>query len=157
MDNGRPDEDQPGGARPGEQRCGGHDALAEELRAYATGALDLLEPWINQVREAPPRPGGTPVTCASCPLCALMALLRGERSEMAVRVAEQAAGLLTVLRAALAEGNGVRAGAATGTGSGDGGPHHGGTNGTRVTADESRDVQRIPVSRVDGGTASSPC
>jgi len=148
--------------RSNEQRssgghCGGHDALAEELRAYATGALDLLEPWINQVREAAPQPGGTPVTCASCPLCALMALLRGERSEMAVRIADQAAGLLTVLRAALAEGNGTRAGAAAGAGPRDGDTPHGGTNGTRVTADESRDVQRIPVSRVDGGTASSHC
>ena len=40
--------------RSSEQRCGGHDALAQELREYATGALNLLEPWINQVRENPP-------------------------------------------------------------------------------------------------------
>jgi hypothetical protein len=120
--------------------------MADELRAHAAGVLNLLEPWINQVRENPPAPGETPVTCASCPLCALMALLRGERSEMAVRVAEQAAGLLAVLRAALAEGNGP--GAASGDPS---------TNGAQAATDDSRDVQRIPVSRVDGGTASSHC
>lgn len=171
-----------------EERCGGHEALAEELRAHAAGVLNLLEPWINQVREAPPAPGETPVTCASCPLCAIMALLRGERSEMAVRLAEQAAGLLTVLRAALAEGNGPAWGAARGdtgahesrtnddgahaTGaqangaSGDGARGDGArgdgtsdsrTNVARPAADESRDVQRIPVSRVDGGTASGHC
>lgn len=150
--------------QPNAGRCGGHEALAEELRAYAAGALNLLEPWINQVREASPPTGGTPVTCESCPLCALMALLRGERSEMAVRVAEQAAGLIAVLRAALAEGNGAGAGADSGPGGlspsdtssgGDGSGEDG--SGARAAADESRDVQRIPVSRVDRGTASSNC
>jgi hypothetical protein len=130
-----------------EERCGGHDALAQELREYATGALNLLEPWINQVRETPPGTGETPATCATCPLCALMALLRGERSEMAVRLAEQAAGLVAVLRAALAEGNGPGAPAS----------HGPGTNGARTATDVCRDVQRISVSRVDGGTASSRC
>ena len=140
----------------GQQHCGGHDGMAEELRAHATGVLNLLEPWINQVRDAPPpRAGETPVTCASCPLCALMALLRGERSEMAVRVAEQAAGLMAVLRAALAEGNGPGSGGSRRDSRQ--GPGHSGTNGASPTADECRDVQRIPVSRVDGGTASGPC
>ena len=132
-----------------EEGCPGHEALADELRVHATGVLNLLEPWIKQVREAPPAPGGTPVTCASCPLCALMALLRGERSELAVRVAEQAVGLITVLRAALAEGNGP--GAGSGAAASDPG-----TNGSRAATDD-RDVQRIPVSRVDGGAASSHC
>ena len=173
------------GETPGEARCGGHEALVDELRAHAAGFLNLLEPWINQVRDAPPSPGGTPVTCASCPLCALMALLRGERSEMAVRVAEQAAGLLAVLRAALAEGNGSRAGAhqahahhqgngqVGGQGNGqDDGQDNGQVNGranghahraagatarVRPAPEDSRDVQRIPVSRADGGTASDPC
>jgi hypothetical protein len=134
-----------------EQRCGGHDGMAEELRAHATGVLNLLEPWINRVRDAPAQAGQTPVTCASCPLCALMALLRGERSEMAVRVAEQAAGLMAVLRAALAEGNGPGAHQSRQE------PGHSGTNGASPAADECRGVQRIPVSRVDGGTASGPC
>lgn len=134
-----------------EERCAGHDALAEELRAHATGVLNLLEPWIRQVRETPAPAGGTPVTCASCPLCALMALLRGERSEMAVRLAEQATGLIAVLRAALAEGNGPGAGSGAET------SHSPGRNGVQPAPDDGRDVQRIPVSRVDGGTASSHC
>ena len=132
-----------------EERCGGHDALAEELRAHAAGVLNLLEPWLKQIREAPPPEGGTPVTCASCPLCALMALLRGERSEMAVRVAEQAAGLVAVLRAALAEGNGP--GPSTGE------PADAHDSHAPALADDGRDVQRIPISRVDGGAASSHC
>jgi hypothetical protein len=125
--------------------------MADELRAYATGALDLLEPWINQVRDTPPRAGHNP-TCTGCPLCALLAVLRGERSEMAVRVAEQASGLLAVLRAALAEGNGARTEGTGPRADGDGAKAGGsGADGG------CRGVQRIPVSRADGGTASDPC
>lgn len=132
-------------------RCDGHDDVVEQLRARASDVLKLLEPWIDQVRDAPTASGETPATCASCPLCALMALLRGERSEMAVRIAEQAAGLVTVLKAALAEGNGPGTDTSHGCGPdcGTGGQPAG------QAAEESRDVQRIPVSRVDGGTASS--
>jgi hypothetical protein len=140
-----------------EERCAGHDALAEELRAHATGVLNLLEPWIKQVREAPAPAGGTPVTCESCPLCALMALLRGERSEMAARLAEQATGLVAVLRAALAEGNGAGAGSRAGSESRAGTSRDSGANGAQPAPDDGRDVQRIPVSRVDGGTASGHC
>ena len=45
-----------------------------------------------------------PETCASCPVCAVIAALRGERPELAVRLAEHAAGLVAVLRTALEEG-----------------------------------------------------
>jgi hypothetical protein len=45
----------------------------------------------------------TPATCGWCPLCAGIAVLRGERPELAIRAAEHAAGLLSVLRSALAE------------------------------------------------------
>ena len=60
---------------------------------------------LNRLAAAPTDEHGehTPATCGWCPLCAGMAVLRGERPELAVRAAEHAAGLLTVLRAALAE------------------------------------------------------
>lgn len=91
-----------------EHGCGGHGPLAEELRTYLAGALDLLEPVVDRLSEQPePRPGPAPATCAYCPVCALIAVLRGERSELAARLAEQAAGLLAVLRTALDEGVGA--------------------------------------------------
>ena len=40
-----------------------------------------------------------------CPVCAVLAALRGERTELSIRLAEHASGLLAVLRAALEEGN----------------------------------------------------
>jgi hypothetical protein len=78
-----------------------------------------------------------------CPVCAVITVLRGERSELAARLAEQATGLLAVLRAAIAEGLGAGSGAA-----GSAGPDG---------SDERRDVQRIQVSRGDGAAPSAPC
>jgi hypothetical protein len=87
--------------------CGGHGTLAEELREYAGGALDALEPWLARVRDSEPDPAAPePDSCTVCPLCAVLTVLRGGRSELAVTLAEQASGLLTVLRAALEEGQG---------------------------------------------------
>jgi hypothetical protein len=40
-------------------------------------------------------------------VCAVLAVLRGERPELAARLAEQAGGLVAVLRAALEEGAGA--------------------------------------------------
>ncbi|MCY7342423.1 MAG: hypothetical protein LH603_11415 [Pseudonocardia sp.] len=101
--------------------CGGHGGLSVELRDLAVVALDRLEPVLDRLRAEPDAAGagpdgdgpsadgpsadgrGTARICASCPVCAVLAALRGERPEMAVRLAEQAAGLVTVLRAALDE------------------------------------------------------
>lgn len=98
--------------------CDGHPDLADELRRAAGGALDLLEPWIDRIREQPAESTGPqPSSCAVCPVCALITVLRGERSELAVRLAEHTAALLTVLRAALEEGGagvGTAPGAAAG-------------------------------------------
>jgi hypothetical protein len=119
--------------------CDDHrSALPEELRCYVNGALDLLEPLIEQVRTAEPAEGAPqPEACAHCPVCAVITVLRGGRSDLAVRLAEQATGLIAVLRAALAEGvGGFAPGAAGG-------------------ADERRDVQRITVTR-DGAAPSAP-
>ncbi len=80
--------------------CGTHASLGAELRAVAVLALDRLGPALEGARAGGP---GTASSCATCPVCALMALLRGERPELAVRLAEHAAGLLAVLQAALQE------------------------------------------------------
>lgn len=82
--------------------CGGHSGMPAELRAMALQALDRLDPLLERVRSEPPTAAGA--TCAVCPLCAIIAALRGERPELAVRLAEQAVGLVAVLRAALEEG-----------------------------------------------------
>ncbi|MDT7670087.1 MAG: hypothetical protein QOC74_2870, partial [Pseudonocardiales bacterium] len=91
-----------------ERGCPGHANLADDLRDYAGGALDLLEPLVERIREQVPGDGAEPepASCAACPVCALITVLRGGRSELAVRLAEHAAGLLAVLRAALEEGGG---------------------------------------------------
>ncbi|MDT7749586.1 MAG: hypothetical protein QOD96_3248 [Pseudonocardiales bacterium] len=91
-----------------ERGCPGHASLADDLRDYAGGALDLLEPLVERIREQVPGDGAEPepASCAVCPVCALITVLRGGRSELAVRLAEHAAGLLAVLRAALEEGGG---------------------------------------------------
>jgi hypothetical protein len=90
-----------------ERGCPGHANLADDLRDYAGGALDLLEPLVERIREqVPDGAGPEPASCAVCPVCALITVLRGGRSELAVRLAEHAAGLLAVLRAALEEGGG---------------------------------------------------
>lgn len=81
---------------------GCHSELPAELRALVTAALDRIAPMIERVRTEPATAG--PQSCAACPVCAVIAALRGERPELAVRLAEQAAGVLAVLRAALDEG-----------------------------------------------------
>lgn len=85
-----------------------HASLLDELRQHAGGALDLLEPLVERIRAAPRDPArqdpGEQPSCTACPVCAVVTTLRGGRSELAVRLADQVAGLLAVLRAALEEG-----------------------------------------------------
>jgi len=93
-----------------ERGCPGHANLAEELRSYAEGALDLLEPWVDRIRDQPADEAvAGPTACAACPVCAVITVLRGGHSELAARLAEHTAGLLAVLRAALEEGIGAPA------------------------------------------------
>jgi hypothetical protein len=87
-----------------EDGCAGHSGLAAELRALAITGLDRLEPLLERVRDEPATAATGP-TCSACPICAVIAALRGERPELAVRLAEQAGGILAVLRAALEEGD----------------------------------------------------
>jgi hypothetical protein len=53
--------------------------------------------------EPDAEPRETPRTCGWCPLCAIVAMVRGERPELAARVMEQAAQLVALLRAVLAD------------------------------------------------------
>ncbi|HEX5118924.1 MAG TPA: hypothetical protein VFW65_27375 [Pseudonocardiaceae bacterium] len=103
--------------------------LAEELRLLLDALAERAEPVLNRL-AAGEHEDHTPATCGWCPLCAAMAVLRGERPELAVRAAEHAAGLLAVLRSALAE-----------------------THDTPDTQHQTREdrVQHIPVRRRDPG------
>jgi hypothetical protein len=76
--------------------------LAEELRLLLDALAERAQPWLNRMATEP-APEHTPATCGWCPVCAGMAVLRGERPELAVRAAEHAAGLVAVLRSALAQ------------------------------------------------------
>jgi hypothetical protein len=89
--------------------CPAHGSLAEQLRDYAGEALDAIEPFVERIRAQPPEQDQPePTSCAACPVCALITVLHGGRSELAVRLAEQAAELVALLRAALAEKEGTR-------------------------------------------------
>jgi hypothetical protein len=76
--------------------------LAEELRLLLDALAERAQPWLNRLATEPDAEH-TPATCGWCPVCAGMAVLRGERPELAVRAAEHAAGLVAVLRSALAQ------------------------------------------------------
>ncbi|HYH31400.1 MAG TPA: hypothetical protein VD903_13525 [Pseudonocardia sp.] len=84
--------------------CGAHAGVGEELRSLALTALDRIDPVIDRMRDGTAADDGGTGTCAACPVCAVLAALRGERPELAARMAEHAAGLVAVLRAALEEG-----------------------------------------------------
>ena len=90
--------------------CDVHAGVAEELRAFALIALDQIEPMLDRVRteatsSGPAETAAEPAadTCEGCPVCAVLAVLRGERSELAARLVEQLAEVVTVLRTALEE------------------------------------------------------
>lgn len=108
--------------------------LAEELRLLLDALAERAEPWLHRLAQAPDgEPAGhTPATCGWCPLCAGLAVLRGERPELAQKAAEHTAGLLTVLRSALADHEPAPA---------------------EQPAEPAERVQHIAVRRTDGGDA----
>ena len=91
-------------------------AVVEELRAWGLLALDRLDPLVDRltaaVSAAPdpavstaPDPAGTPEhRCTSCPVCVAFADVRTGHPDALAQVARHAAGLMTALRALLAEG-----------------------------------------------------
>jgi hypothetical protein len=77
--------------------------LADELRLLLDAAAERAQPWLQKIATATDDETHNPQTCGWCPLCNGVALLRGDRSELAAKAAEHLAGLVAVLRAALAE------------------------------------------------------
>ncbi|WP_214368528.1 hypothetical protein [Pseudonocardia sp. H11422] len=129
---------------PGCGQHGAHAGLAGELRAFAITALDRLQPALERIRADAAGSGDTsgsaesapaPASCTICPICALVAAVRGERPELATRLAEQAADLLAVLRSALDEGVGAP------------GPVSAEPGASSAPTGPARPVQRIPVHR----------
>lgn len=130
---------------------GQHEDLAEELRRYVFGALQLVEPYIEQVRDAQPtEESAARSACDECPVCAVIVVMRGGRSELAARLAEHATGLVAVLRSALAEGLGHGSASCPGAHPDDPADPAGPSG---APSEEPRGVQRIQVSRQDASGA----
>jgi len=88
--------------------------LAEEIRLLVDLVVERAAPWLDGIVAAghgperatgdqPRHPDGNPAGCGWCPLCALVAIARGERPEIAARILDQAAQLIALLRAVLAD------------------------------------------------------
>ncbi|WP_103351628.1 hypothetical protein [Amycolatopsis sp. CA-128772] len=102
--------------------------LAEEIRLLAELVAEKAAPWLDGVLAAghgsfsgvpgggAPGSGRSPgdhstpdeanpdgSACGWCPLCAIVAVVRGERPELLVRLTEQLAQLVALLRAVLAD------------------------------------------------------
>lgn len=96
------EQDEPGPAAEGLR-------LAEEIRLLVELVVERAAPWLEGVvaaghgpeRDAPR--DGEPSVCGWCPFCAIVAVVRGERPEFAARLLEQAAQLVALLRAVLAD------------------------------------------------------
>lgn len=90
-------------------------AVVEELRALGLLALDRLDPLVDRLTEAVAAapdlavstasdPAGTPEhRCTSCPVCVAFADVRTGHPDALAQVARHAAGLMTALRAVLAD------------------------------------------------------
>ncbi|MHC1561718.1 hypothetical protein ACR9E3_22380 [Actinomycetospora sp. C-140] len=101
------------GSGAGDAGRAAQERLTEEARATASALLDWLgtrmdvptdgarPPGANGLtgsRRLGMRPPQSPGPCAWCPVCALVAALRGEQPELTARLAEQASGLMMLLR-----------------------------------------------------------
>lgn len=108
--------------------------LADELRMLFDAVADRAGPWLDRAAA-----GDATDTCSWCPLCAAAAVLRGEPSELATRGLEQAADLVAVVRAVLADRW------EPGT------PHPPGFTPHQHAGPDRATVQRIPVRRKETG------
>lgn len=92
--------------------------LSEEIRLLVELVVERAAPWLDGVIAAGhgsedaghAAAGGNDdgdtdaaARCSWCPLCAIVAVVRGERPEVVARVLEQAAQLIALLRAVLAD------------------------------------------------------
>lgn len=85
-------------------------SLAEEIKLLVELVVERAAPWLDGVaaaghgeREDTGHEAPKGETCGWCPLCAIVAVARGERPEVAARLLEQAAQLVALLRAVLAD------------------------------------------------------
>lgn len=127
--------------------------VAEELRGLLDGLAERAQPWLNQVREQQAE-GHSPSSCGWCPLCAMISLARGDRPELAERLATHTLGLLGTLRAAMEPDTDARPNGAGSGESGNGHAGHGPGAGAEPgsAADEPvapPTVQHITVERFD--------
>lgn len=81
--------------------------LAEEIRLLVEMVAERAAPWLDGVVAAGHGKAGAEESesgdCGWCPLCVVVALVRGEKPEFVARVLEQAAQLIALLRAVLAD------------------------------------------------------
>lgn len=91
----------------------GREQILEELRllldAMAYRAEDFLHGLLRDGEHDAGHGNGASSTCDWCPVCAAVAVARGERPELTARLAEQLAGLVTLLRQILHEGHSTAA------------------------------------------------
>ncbi|GAA4528278.1 hypothetical protein [Amycolatopsis samaneae] len=104
----------------GQENPGGAEGprLAEEIRLLVELVAEHAAPWLEGLVKAghgmsgedtedpahsAEQHGETTPGCGWCPLCAIVAVLRGERPEFVARLLEQAAQLVALLRAVLAD------------------------------------------------------
>jgi hypothetical protein len=87
-------------------------SLTEEIRLLVEMVVEHATPWVEGLVSAGhgqkvpsvEHPSGEQTeNCGWCPLCAIVAVVRGERPEFAARLLEQAAQLIALLRAVLAD------------------------------------------------------
>jgi hypothetical protein len=94
-------------------------SLTEEIRLLVEMVVEHAAPWLDGLVSAghgAEQPDGSTEeheekhterapagNCGWCPLCAIVAVARGERPEFAARLMEQAAQLIALLRAVLAD------------------------------------------------------
>lgn len=101
---------------PGHEEQDGIARLTAEIRLLVEMVVEQALPWLDEVLAAghgTPHTGERPsegaaagdsqAACQWCPLCAVVAVARGQRPEFAVRLFEQAAQLVGLLRAVLAD------------------------------------------------------
>lgn len=123
--------------------------LTAEIRLLVEMVVEQALPWLEEVLAAghgtahsedrtsqQADPGPPPTACQWCPLCAVVAVARGQRPEFAVRLFEQAAQVVGLLRAVLAD-----------RWEPEGGVHMPGDRPTRDSNEQASRVQHITVRR----------
>ncbi|RSM78434.1 hypothetical protein DL991_17795 [Amycolatopsis sp. WAC 01375] len=77
--------------------------LAEEIRLLVELVVEHAAPWLESLISAGHGCSEHDTDGGWCPLCAVVGVFRGERPEFVARLMEQAAQLVALLRAVLAD------------------------------------------------------